>query len=444
MSETFNTHPVRFLKSGAINVGGKIYYGVVNGDPVNVPGDRINIFANRGLTTALPNPISTGLDGRTAVNGVPAKVWLGERHSLFELDKFNVEQFQDLDRGETTGTGTPIKLTNVQGINAITAQAEPTITGYVDQQIYLFKTVSTNTGNITLDIDGQDAKSVKFNFNEEIKPGFFQATQDMAVKYNDTGSPTTDYFSWMDSGRAISILTGVAGDGNTITAEGGPSITGYVDQQQYSFKPNVTNTGDATLKVGSRPTVSIKDRGGEAQPGQLIANKITIVTYNSVGPVFELVKNQRGLSELDGPKNATGSSVDFTDIPAGTKKIIVIFNDVKISAAVPILVRINNEATGYASIANKIINAANPAVGSVTTGFHIIRLSGSDRIIGQMILTRANLTANIWVSSHSASDPGGATYQGAGSKTTSAELNQINVVTTSGNFDSGAISIQFE
>jgi len=40
MSEVFNTNQVYFLKgSSAFNVGGKIYFGVVNGDPVNNVGD---------------------------------------------------------------------------------------------------------------------------------------------------------------------------------------------------------------------------------------------------------------------------------------------------------------------------------------------------------------------------------------------------------------------
>ncbi|MCH7815712.1 MAG: hypothetical protein IIC60_03975 [Proteobacteria bacterium] len=171
MSETFNTHQVWLTKtSGSLVVGGKVYYGVVNGNPVNVMGDRIKIFSDRNLGTELPNPISTGADGRE-VN----KVWVGERHSIFVLNKFGVEQFQDLDRGETPGTGVPIKLTNVQGTNAITADASPTITDYIDCQIYIFKAVAANTAItspwVTLDITGasQGVKPIRFNFNEEIK-----------------------------------------------------------------------------------------------------------------------------------------------------------------------------------------------------------------------------------------------------------------------------------
>ena len=302
MSETFNTDPVRFLKNGRINIGGLIYYGVVNGDPVNVMGDRIDIFANRALTTALPNPISTGSDGRTAVNGVPAKVWVGGRHSLFELDNKNVEQFQDLDRGETPGTGTPIKLTNVQGTNAITADASPTITDYVDGQIYILgKADGANTATatpwVTLAITGasQGAKPIRFNFNEEIKPGMFQADQEIQLMYNSAGAPTADHFTWVNSGRGISILTNIGGTANAITADGGPSTAGYVDGQHYQFKASATNTGNVTLKVskpsGFLPEHSILNNGEELFPGDFLLNKNYVVVYNSTGTVFDLISN---------------------------------------------------------------------------------------------------------------------------------------------------------
>jgi len=296
MSETFNTDPVRFLKNGRINIGGKIYYGVVNGDPVNVSGDRIDIFANRALTTALPNPISTGSDGRTAVNGVPAKVWLGVRHSLFELDNKNVEQFQDLDRGETPGTGAPIKLTNVQGTNAITAEAPGGITGYVDGQIYIFgKADGANTAItapwVTLAITGasQGAKPIKFNFNEEIKQGMFQDTQEIQVMYNSAGFPTTDHFTWVNSGRGISILTNIGGTADAITADGGPSKVAYVDGQHYQFKPTANNTGAATLNIETIGAKSIKSQGAQLGANVLKANTSYIVSYNSTGDLFELL-----------------------------------------------------------------------------------------------------------------------------------------------------------
>jgi len=322
MSETFNTHQVWFVKgSAAFLVGGKVYYGVVNGDPVNVMGDRIKIFSDRNLGTQLPNPIKTGPDGRE-VN----KVWVGERHSIFVLNKFNVEQFQDLDRGESSGSGPPIKLTNIQGTNVITAEATPTISGYVDGQIYIFgKAAGSNTANVTLNIQGalEGAKPIKFNFNEEIAPGLFQDTAEIQVMYNSAGAPTTDHFAWVNSGRGISILTNVGGTANAITADGGPSIIGYVDGQHYQFKPTADNTGNVTLKVsnpsGFLPEHSIKSQGVEIPAGGIRSNNVYQVIYNSTGTVFELVVGFAG--RLSIPLDTNGFPINtsrFTVASAAT------------------------------------------------------------------------------------------------------------------------------
>lgn len=286
MSETFSTHPVRFLKNGGVNVGGLIYFGVVNGDPVNVMGDRIDIFSNRGLTIALPNPITTGLDGRTAVNGIPAKVWLGGRHSLFELDKFNVEQFQDLDKGETPGGGVPIDLTNVQGINTITAEATPAISAYVDKQIYVLNIATSNTGDVTLNIDSLGAKPIKFNFKEQISPNFFQTNQTIIIVYNST----EDDFTWVNSGRAVSLLTGVAGDGDTITANGGPSTNTYFDKHIYIFRANAANTGPVTLKIGTLATILVKKQNNETLVGgEIQIDQDVIVSFNATSGDFHII-----------------------------------------------------------------------------------------------------------------------------------------------------------
>lgn len=198
MSEIFNVNQVYFLKGrSAFNVGGLIYFGVVDGDPVNTIDDRIAIFPTRVLSgTELPNPISTGSDGRTEYNGATVKVHVGERYSIFEHDSDDVEQYQDLDRGETPSSGQPISLENVQGINTITAEASTTITEYINDQIYILQPVSDNTTDVTLDIDGLGAVAVNMK-GAEIIPGLFAADRPQELIYNSTG-PVFEVVSGID------------------------------------------------------------------------------------------------------------------------------------------------------------------------------------------------------------------------------------------------------
>lgn len=286
MSEVFDTHQVWLHPvTGGFMVGGLVYYGKPNTDPT-ILANQISLFSDRALSIAISNPQTIGADGREE-----NKVWLNERFSREVYDSDNVLRFSSPDTGENASTGATLELSNVIGINAITADTPGGITEYDDLQVFIMRTVAANTGNMTIDIDGVGPKSLKFNLKEEIPPGVIQANQNITFSFN----ATEDSFSWIDSGRGISILTNVAGDGNTITADGGPSISEYVDQQQYSFKPNADNSGDATLKVGTLPAHSIKNKGGELTPGSLVANIPALATYNSIGTIFELLSFTSGL-----------------------------------------------------------------------------------------------------------------------------------------------------
>jgi len=246
---------------------------------------------------------------------------VGERYSYEVQDKNNVKTEEQPDQGEESTTGTPIKLTNVQGTNKITAEASPAITEYVDGQIYMLqKADGANTATVapwvTLSILGasQGEKPIRFNFNEEIKPGMFQSGQEIQLMYNGAGFPTTDHFAWVNSGRGISILTDVTQvDPNAILANGGPSPFAYIDKQLYSFKAAATNTGNVTLKSGSLSAHSIKNKGQELVPGQILINTFYIVAFNLTGTVFELVS---GGGNAVTPATATeGNVVKFGALP---------------------------------------------------------------------------------------------------------------------------------
>jgi hypothetical protein len=148
----------QFLSNGGKPLtGGMIYIGEVDQDPVANPK---TIYSDRELQTVLANPQSIGADGRAA-----NKIWLSGRYSLEVRDINNVQVFQDLDRGQSESEIGSIALGNVIGTDTITAQANPTITSYVDKMVYVFTPAQGNTGPVTLNIDGIGARRVvKNNF----------------------------------------------------------------------------------------------------------------------------------------------------------------------------------------------------------------------------------------------------------------------------------------
>lgn len=284
MAEVFDIQQQWFDSFGSLAVGGLVYYGKPNTDP-KIVANQIPVFSDRALTVAtqLPNPQTIGADGR-----VENKPWLGQRYSIQVDDLNGVTIFSSQDNGENPSTGTVLALSNVQGFDAITAETPAGITEYEDQQVFTMRTVGANTGKVTVNIDAVGERALKFNFNEEISPGFFQSGQSITFIYNSQ----QDNFNWIDSGRGISLLTNVGGTGDAITADGGPSVTGYVDKQIFIFRAKSVNSGAATLKIGTLPVISIKKNNDvELQAGEIQINQDVIVVFNSVlsGGTFQVI-----------------------------------------------------------------------------------------------------------------------------------------------------------
>ena len=176
----------QFHVDGEPIVNGSIYIGLQNADPVANP---ITIYSDRALTVPLANPQLTDADGRS-VN----KIWIPGDYSIQVNDSLGVQKMQDLDAGVTVENTGVTPLTNVAGTDTITAEGTPTILAYVDGQIYTLQAVNTNTGAITLNIDGVGAKSVTKNLVTALVAGDIQANSEVALIWN----ANQDIFEWIN------------------------------------------------------------------------------------------------------------------------------------------------------------------------------------------------------------------------------------------------------
>ena len=150
-----------------------------------------------------------------------------------------------------------------------------------------------------------------------------------------------------------------------------------------------------------------------------------------------------------GTKQATtsGTTFDFTGLPAGVKRVMISFEAVSLNtSASDVLIQLGDsggfETTGYTSDSVSLSSTGSVGGGTDTTGFivhpnlHITEMSGI------ITLTRMDGSA-LWVESHTLST--GHTIFGGGKKTLSAELTQIRITATGiGTFDNGSINIMYE
>jgi hypothetical protein len=156
---------------------------------------------------------------------------------------------------------------------------------------------------------------------------------------------------------------------------------------------------------------------------------------------------------LDTPKASTsGTTIDFTGIPAGVKRVTINFSGVSTNGSDTLLIQLGDsggiEATGYLG-AGVQLDAGSMATINYTTGFGIPNPSGAAASVrhGSIILSLENSSAFRWCASGllGYSNSANATMI-AGAKALSAELDRVRITTVSGanTFDAGEINISYE
>lgn len=92
----------------------------------------------------------------------------------------------------------------------------------------------------------------------------------------------------LQDGAEVYAASSAGSDTYAITLS--PVPTAYHNGMTLKFKADVANTGAATLNVNSLGAVSLVTSVGTAlATGDIVANQIVEVIYNSTGPVFEVV-----------------------------------------------------------------------------------------------------------------------------------------------------------
>lgn len=235
------------------------------------------------------------------------------------------------------------------------------------------------------------------------------------------------------------VITSPATDGILIY-----NGTSWVDQAQANVvnggTGRATATAYAVLCGGTTATGAHQSIAG-------VGTATQVLTSNGAGmlPTFQ---NASGTITLGTEQASTsGTSIDFTGIPAGVKRIKVMLIGVSTNGTSRIMVQIGDsggiEATGYTTN----IRDSTGAGGGGTTGFNITDDSAAAATYyGTMSLELEDSTDFTWTETVVASDSSGIGYYGSGNKSLSAELDRVRITTGNGTdaFDAGVINISYE
>jgi hypothetical protein len=147
--------------------------------------------------------------------------------------------------------------------------------------------------------------------------------------------------------------------------------------------------------------------------------------------------------------STSGTSIDFTGIPAGVKKITINFVGVSSNGTSRKIVQLGDsggfENTGYLG-ASTVAGSATPGGYAATDGFVMNFFAAADVAHGSMTINLVDSTANTWASNHTLGLTSAFAVFGGGSKSLSATLTQIRITTQNGTdaFDAGTINIMYE
>ena len=204
----------------------------------------------------------------------------------------------------------------------------------------------------------------------------------------------------------------------------------------------ITNVG-VHIVEGS---AAAADTGGEGQIWVKDDTPSTLYHTDDAGTDFRI----NGTTVSAEQATTSGTSIDFTGIPAGVKRITLLAQSFSGSGTSEWLVQLGHSSTtfetsGYLSRYGRI-SGTSPATEGSTAGF--IVFNDAAALLHELVVDiyLQDVTNNTWVSSHIiAVQSTTITAYGSGSKSLSAALTAVRLTHVNGSdtFDAGAASIQF-
>jgi hypothetical protein len=149
--------------------------------------------------------------------------------------------------------------------------------------------------------------------------------------------------------------------------------------------------------------------------------------------------------------STSGTTVDFTSIPSGVRRITIMMSGVSTSGTSVPLVQIGDsggiENSGYLGTTS-VISGVSASTGNISAGFDLAPTWGASNTFGgSMTLDLINPSTNTWTARgmFGLSSAGAVTFI-SGSKPLSAELDRVRITATNGTdtFDAGTINITYE
>ena len=405
-----------FTANGAPLVGGLLYtYAAGTVTPQSTYTDSTGNTANT-------NPVVMNSRGEAAV-------WLDSALYYMVLKDSTGAQIWTADNVGSLSAGVTNYMT-VTGANTLLGTYTQPLSAYVAGLTLSFVAAATNSGAATLNINNLGVKALTKDGATALAAADIKIGDVTLVVYDGTRF------------QLINPMLALPGtSGNVLTSNGtswtsSPNIVASFSAGTTGFTPSTATTGAVTL---AGTLIAANGGTGLTSPGTT-GNVLT-----STGSAWTSSTGSR-VTLATAQASTSGTSIDFTGIPAAVKRITVMFTGVSTNGTSAMQIQIGDsggvEVSGYASSAS-----TGGADALSSTGFMSVPASvAAQTVNGAINLFLANSSAYSWVASGVLGSSDSGTKMSGGSKSLSAELDRVRITTVNGTdaFDAGEINIQYE
>ncbi len=307
-----------------IAVASGVFQINTTGQPV-VAGTVISSTAFNALTSDLATGLSTAItkDGQTTVTAnIPLAGFkiTGLGAATVGTDAVQYGQIQS----------NTDKLVTVSGTDTLTGSVTPALTAYAAGNLFSFVVANTNTGAVTINIDGVGSKSITRTGSTALVAGDMVAGQVVLIEYDGTRFQLLNPNSYTNLVVSGTLTYGGVTLTNAVTGTGKMVL----DTSPTVNNPTVTNYVESVVAIGtvtSSNTIALTN--GTVQTATLTASTACTFTMPTAtaGKSFVLLLKQaastgNGTATFTGVKWGTAGAPTIT-ATAGKMDILTFIAD---------------------------------------------------------------------------------------------------------------------
>ena len=288
--------------------GSGVFQINTTGQPV-VAGTVISSTAFNALTSDLATGLSTAItkDGQTTVTAnIPLAGFkiTGLGAATVGTDAVQYGQIQS----------NTDKLVTVSGTDTLTGSVTPALTAYAAGNLFSFVVANTNTGAVTINIDGVGSKAITRTGSTALVAGDMVAGEVVLIEYDGTRFQLLNGNSFTNLLLSGTLTYGGVTLTNAVTGTGKMVL----DTSPTVNNPTVTNYVESVVAIGTVTTTNtLSLTNGTVQTATLTASTACTFTMPTAtaGKSFVMMLKQAAST---GNGTATFTGVDFGTAGAPT------------------------------------------------------------------------------------------------------------------------------